>query len=71
MVNLHASSSSCHPLMLLVHKETRENCEIVSSIQKERQGAQFPIRYHDKSVSVEVDVKMSMVDLWWMVSFIL
>lgn len=33
----HASSSACRPVMLLMGKETRENCEIVTGMQKERQ----------------------------------
>ena len=39
--SLHGSSSSCRTLMLLLGKETRENCEIVSHIQEERKDCQL------------------------------
>ena len=58
----HASSSSCRPVMLLMGKETRENCKIVTSLQKERQGAKFPVKHQDKLINVEVQAKMSMID---------
>lgn len=58
----HASSSSCRPVMLMMGKETRENCEIVTTLQKERQNAKFPVKYQDKIINVEVQAKMSMID---------
>ena len=59
----HASSSSCRPVMLLMGKETRENCEIVPELQKERQGAKFSVTNSNKKpVEVEVTAKMSMID---------
>ena len=58
----HASSSSCRPVMLLMGKETRENCEIVNTLQKERQGARFPVTYQGRVINVEVQAKMSMID---------
>ena len=58
----HASSSSCRPVMLLMGKETRDNCQIVSQIQQERQGARFSVEHLDKSINIEVDATMSMVD---------
>ena len=58
----HASSSSCRPVMLLMGKESRDNCEIVTSIQSERQGAQFTVNHNKNLIDVHVHAKMSMVD---------
>ena len=58
----HASSSSCRPVMLLMGKETRENCEVVADLQKERQGVKFSVDHLNKSINVEVHAKMSMID---------
>lgn len=58
----HASSSACRPVMLLMGKETRENCDIVTDMQKERQGASFNVNHGNKRIDVEVQAKMSMID---------
>ena len=58
----HASSSSCRPVMLLFGKETCENCEVVADLQKERQGVKFLVDHLNKSISVKVNAKMSMID---------
>ena len=58
----HASSSSCRPVMLLMGKESRENCEIVADIQKERKDSQFIVQHFNKSINVKVNATMSMVD---------
>ena len=58
----HASSSSCRPVMLLMGKETRKNCEIVADLQRERQGVQFKVDHLNKSIDVLVHAKMSMID---------
>ena len=58
----HVSSSSCRPVMLLMGKETRENCESVTNLQKERQGAKFPVTHQGNIINVEVQAKMSMID---------
>ena len=60
----HASSSSCRPVMLMTGKETRQNCEVVANLQKERQGAMFSVFSHhsNKSIKVQVHAKMSMID---------
>lgn len=58
----HASSSACRPVMLLMGKETRENCEIVTDLQKERQGATFTVNHFNKPINVEVQAKMPMKD---------
>ena len=54
----HASSSSCRPVMLLMGKETPDNCEIVTSIQSERQGAQFTVNHNKNLIDVHVHAKM-------------
>ena len=58
----HASSSSCRPIMLLMGKESSQNCRIVAELQKERKGHEFVIHHCDKSIQVKVDATMSMVD---------
>ena len=58
----HASPLSCRPVMLLMGKETRDNCKIVSKIQEERQGSSFYIDYKGNRLKVNVEAKMSMVD---------
>ena len=58
----HASSLSCRPVMLLMGKETRDNCEIVSRVQDERRNCQFTVQHFDKSINVNVNATMSMVD---------
>ena len=57
----HASFSSCRPVMLLMRKETRENCEIVADLQKKRQGVQFSVNHIKKPIKVEVHAQMSMI----------
>ena len=56
----HASSSACRPVLLM--KETRENCEIVTGMQKERQGASFSVNHGNREIDVKVQAKMSMID---------
>ncbi|QQP40281.1 Uncharacterized protein FKW44_014273, partial [Caligus rogercresseyi] len=58
----HASSSACRPVMLLMGKERRENCEIVTGMQKERQGASFSVNHGNGEIDVKVQAKMSMID---------
>ena len=58
----HASSTACRPLMLLMGKETRENCEIVSSIQQERRNLQFEIEHCGRTLKVNTFASMSMID---------
>ena len=43
-------------------KETRENCEFVSTLQKERQDVQFSVNHLGKDINVHVHAKMSMID---------
>ena len=43
-------------------KRSWENCEIVTTLQKERQGAIFPVKHEDNIINVEVQAKMSMID---------
>ena len=61
----HASSSSCRPIMLLMGKETRENCGIVSQLQEERKGCQFIIQHFNNPVNVKVNATMSMPPCQW------
>ena len=58
----HGSSSSCRPIMLLLGKETRENCQIVSQLQEERRNYQFIVEHFEKPLNVKVDATMSMAD---------
>ena len=58
----HASSSSCRPIMLLMGKETRENCGIVSQLQEERKDCQFTVEHFNNPVNAKINATMSMVD---------
>ena len=58
----HASSSSCRPIMLLMAKETRENCQIVADIQEERKNCQFVVQHFNKQINFKVNASLSMVD---------
>ena len=59
---LHASASACHPVMLLMGKESYENCRIVSTLQEERQNCSFTISYLGRSITVYIHAEMSMID---------
>ena len=50
--NRSYSSSAGRPVMLLMGKETRENCEIVTGIQKERQWASFSVNHGNREIDV-------------------
>ena len=62
----HVSSNSCRPVVLLMGKETRKNCEIVASIKKERKNAKFSVDYQGKSLNVIVDARCP----WLMANYI-
>ena len=59
---VHASSSSCRPVMLLMGKETYENCEIVAKVQRERAKVDFILNDFGHQLKDLTDTKMSMVD---------
>ena len=56
----HGSASSCRPVMLLMGKETQENCSIVADLQNERRDCSFDLEH--PPINVKVSAKMSMVD---------
>ena len=53
----HASSSSCRPVMLLMGKETYENCQIVSKLQAERSEVKFTLNDFNNPINVTVTKK--------------
>ena len=55
----HASSSCCRPVMLLMRKETIENCKIISELQKERQDCYNSVTHFGNTIDVKVN---AMVD---------
>ena len=48
--------------MVLMGKETRENCQIVAELQRERKNSEISLDYFDNSIECKIHANMSMVD---------
>ena len=58
----HGSASTCRPVMLLLGKESYDNCGIVKILQKERNSHNFTVTLNKKQTNVFFDAEMTMVD---------
>lgn len=58
----HASASYCRPVMLLLGKEGKHNCQIMSQIKKERSNLLIPLEYQEKQLNIRVNARMTMID---------